>query len=366
MLVQRFKAQPDTPVLDLIGETAARAEFEEVRGAYAYASRVGATLLADALSTNLRGWDRCRKRWLLSLDWCRTEPQALELLDGLSRSTVRLVDGAVVAGRKGCTPRKPWHPKTLLLSAPNAFGLVLGSGNMSRNGLTAGHETVTSVFVGGRRTAAERQAFDECAQLEAWFDRKWRQAAPLAGVSAEYETRYAAAAKGPPPIIDDDVLPTKQRRWMNAERARKLRTSDHLWIQAGNLHENRGRGNPGNQLMMTPMTRIFFGFPATDKPTNTLLGTVVIRYRGTTYPESLRFSDNAMDVLNLPIPGPPGPGPVSYDGETLRFEKIVLPDGTAAFELELGTGAQRTRWRQRSAAKASNFAMQSGREWGVY
>lgn len=363
MLAQRLAAQPDTRYLEVVKEAAANADFDEVRGAYAYASGTGAALLTGTLTDAVSGFETSSKRWLLGLDWCRTEPRALALLDAQRRSRVRLVDGAVVVARRGCTPRLPWHPKALLLTGPDAYGVVLGSGNMSRNGLTKGHEAVSSLVVVGTRTRAERDAAAECQGLIDWFDTQWLAATNLASVRSEYATRFKAELKNRPPIIDDDVLPTTRRSWMTAERARKVRASDHLWIQAGKLHKNLGQGKPGNQLMMTPMTRIFFGFSGEDQPTNTSLGTVALRYNGVNYPESLRFSDNAMDVLNLPVPG--SGGPASYDRETLLFTR-TLSQRQPVFELSLGTSAERSAWRRASTGNSSAFSMQSGREWGVF
>ena len=68
--------------------------------------------------------------------------------------------------------------------------------------------------------------------------------------------------------------------------------------------------------MMTRLSRVFFGVPATEVPENSPLRKVSITYNGATKNDcSLTFSDNGMDKLTLPIPGIEGP--LSYDNENL-------------------------------------------------
>jgi hypothetical protein len=314
---------------------------------------------------SVRDFDRHKKRWLIGIDWCRTEPTALALLASMPASQVRIVDGVFVVARAGCTPRLPWHPKVLILRGPDAIGIVAGSGNLSLNGMTRGHEVGSSIVVERARNTAERQVQDECQAVGTWFDAAWKAAARLTSVADDYESRFREAAKTRPPVTDDDTLPGRTLRGVDLDRIQKMRTASKLWIQAGNLHENLGAGQPGNQLMLSPMTRVFFGAGAEDLPINTHLGYYNIRYGRTLRTDcSLRFSHNSMDVLTLPHPG--SEGPASYDQQVLCFTKVVQ-NGEVIFDLEVGNPAQRRSWKARSRAANASYSMQgrNRREWGA-
>ncbi len=112
--------------------------------------------------------------------------------------------------------------------------------------------------------------------------------------------------------------------------------------------------------MMTPMTRVYFGFPAQDLPPDTRIGEVSITYEDETRDDcSLVFSNNSMDKLTVPVPG--SGGPPSYDNQTLLFTK--KPDG--GFVLSLGSAADKAAWKKASLAIEGYKKMSSGRQWGV-
>ena len=134
-----------------------------------------------------------------------------------------------------------------------------------------------------------------------------------------------------------------------------------MWIKAGNVTRNLGLDRPGNQLMMQRNTRVFFGFAAADLERNTFIGDVAIRFdEKLRQSRPLRFSDNSMDVLTLPVPGQEGPE--KYDRKTLHFEQI----GVREFRLTIGRPADVSRWERCSASIEGGFSMKGGRRWGVY
>lgn len=365
MLIHQYICQPDTEYRELVRTAASSGDFDTIDGAFAYASTRGVELMLETLRAEL-DLSSCKQRWLLGFDWCRTEPDAAALLQAQRRSNVRVVDGEFVVGRRGCTPRTPWHPKVLLLRGKDISAVVIGSGNLSRNGMTGGHEVGQVTVVRSPKNAAERAIRDQSREMSKWFDRNWSGSARLARVEDAYEARYREMVRTTPPVIDDDTVPVKRRTWITEERLRKVRAADHLWIEAGNLHHNRGPGKPGNQLMMTPMTRVYFGFEARDVPTDTTLGSIAISYSGDVRWEcSLRFSNNSMDVLTLPIPGMEGP--TAYDQKTLLLTARE-ENRQVVYDLTLGTPTDRATWKQRSAAADTSFAMQGGqgRAWGVF
>jgi hypothetical protein len=366
MLLQRYVPQPTVKYLELVRAAGEMTTFTDVAGAFAYGTRSGAGHLLRALRTAIPSFDAASvaKRWLLGIDWCRTEPETFDVLAAGANSKVRVHHGTFLVDRAGCTPELPWHPKVLLFRGSEAVALIVGSGNMSTNGLTRGHEAGSVTVVVKPKTAVERSVWDACMEMFDWFDERWTRASTASSIASEYVARFKELVKTAPPITDADTLPASANRWWTEERIRRVRSCAQLWIDAGNLHENRGKGNPGNQLMLKAMTRVFFGFAAEDLKKNSTVGHVAIRYRGTVREScSLRYSDNGMDVLTLPVPG--HVAPTAYDQQSLLFSR-TMERGRTIYELTVGTSAQRRRWAQKSRSADSEFRMQSGREWGVF
>ena len=113
--------------------------------------------------------------------------------------------------------------------------------------------------------------------------------------------------------------------------------------------------------MMKRNARVFFGFDAADLDRDTTIGDVIIQFDNKApQRRPLRFSNNSMDVLTLPVPG--SEGPVEYDHRTLHFQQT----GLRVFRLSLGSRADLKRWKRRSATIGGKLAMKGGRQWGVY
>src|SRR5262249_52322246 len=96
-----------------------------------------------------------------------------------------------------------------------------------------------------------------------------------------------------------------------------LATAAFLWVEVRYVVENLGRGRPGNQIDLQRGTRVFFGLGVGQVPRNTPLGTMRIRTHGTAVDCNMRFGNNHMDKLNLPVPGEVGPA--TYESQTLLF-----------------------------------------------
>jgi hypothetical protein len=147
---------------------------------------------------------------------------------------------------------------------------------------------------------------------------------------------------------------------LDYDRVAAMQAATHLWVEVRYVVQNLGAGVPGNQIDLTKGTRVFFGLEPRRVAPNTALGSVIIRYGPHTTPRHMRFGDNSMDKLDLPIPGVEGPP--TYENSNLLFTKR---DDTT-FELSAGTTRMRNAWRRRSAAAGTSFRMNSGREWGVF
>lgn len=327
---------------------------QQVRAALAYATQSGVAELCDAL-VGLAGWNTSQKHWLVGVDYCRSDPRAISHLESLPNSAVRVHDGQYVAGRSGCNPRVSYHPKLYLLTGAGNTATIVGSGNLSRTGLRFGVEAAASL------RSSEDAA--ELVQVTNWFGTMWTGATPWPQIAVEYSRRYASAEnRRQPAPVEDDAAPESagRRGQLSPEQLRQLRVCEHLWIEAGKLGDNR-HGPPGNQLMLKRNARVFFGFQAYELPNNSLIGNVEIQYGVHSSPNcSLRFGDNSMDILTLPIPGQGGPA--RYDQQVLLFRRI----GVRKFVLEVGAAAVAAAWRQRSDVVGGTHSMRYGRTFGVF
>ena len=339
---------------DLVRAAAGRSPLTTVHAAVAYATQSGVAELCDVMG-DVDGWRTARKEWLVGVDYCRSDPVALRHLQDLGDSEVRIYDGEYVVGRKGCSPRVSFHPKLYVFRGEGGLEAVVGSGNLSLTGLRRGVEA--GVLVGCRRA-------EQMEPVLEWFGELWEASSSLNEIVQGYATAYGAMENRREPVpLEEDEVPESAggRQQLSGAQLRRLRVCTCFWVDAGRLHENRGPGRPGNQLMLKRNSRVFFGFPARDLETDTAIGHVSISYEGRERRDcSLRFSNNSMDVLTLPIPG--DGGPVAYDREVLGFRRT----GVRRFELVVGAGQDVPGWRRRSEHIGGSFRMASGRAWGVY
>ena len=370
MLVQRFLGQPTDG--NVVGELAAQigsAEFDSMAAAVAYVTVSGTSDLLSAAP--MAGLEQLDKRWLVGIDWFRSDPLALRTLDGLVDSNVRVFDGAEVIRRTGCVPRLPFHPKVWIFSGQTARALVSGSANLSGNGLSRGFEANTSTIVSNPSTAAERDAWAMIDGALSWFDQHWRRATSFGSLSSDYALAHAAQQVARPTPTEDDAVESPyigaRANRFNQLDLMKLRSSQNFWVQAGALSRNRGPGNPGNQVMLRPFSRVFFGFPARDVPTDTFIGHLSIEIGGVEHPDrTLRYSNNSMDVLTVPVPGTSG-APPAYDHETLLFRRVTNSTGRVRFMMSLAGPGDDAEFRRRSRDVGGHWRMSGGgREFGVF
>ena len=261
----------DGSYANLISEAFSLAAPGRLQAAVAYATQSGVAELSRVFGDSAQ-WHSAQKQWLVGIDYCRSDPQALVSLQDLPRSQVRIHDGAFVVQRPGCTPRISYHPKLYVFTGATGIASVVGSGNLSHTGLRRGVEAAAALWstdVGALKSVTQ------------WYRGLWNGATPLADVQTAYVDRYLAFANRQNPVpVEDDAAPASAgvRGQLTPIQLRQLRVCQHLWIQAGNLHLNRGPDRPGNQLMLKRNTRVFFGFQAVELAPDTAIGAVAIRY----------------------------------------------------------------------------------------
>lgn len=354
----------------LLTEVARAGAVKRLDAAVAYATHGGAVCLVELLTKEMgASWKAVNKRWLVGIDWLRSQPEALDLLDDLENSGVRIHDGKSIVSRLGCTPKLPFHPKVFLFDGEQLDAAVIGSGNLSRNGLLRGHEVGTAIFVGVGSDEVAKVLRNQLRDLSAWFEALWKQSTPWSAIRSKYlsvyesKTNFVAITPTDDDAADtDDVQVSTGTRAFSPNQLRQLRAARSFWIEAGTLSKNRGPTLPGNQLMMKRFTRVFFDVPARDVPRDTHVGIVKISHGKFVRDDcTIRFSNNGMDVLLLPVPGQGGPP--TYDDRILCFER----EKSGTFALTVHPLSAVGQFTKRSDTVGARFGMSgSGRRFGVY
>ena len=121
---------------------------------------------------------------------------------------------------------------------------------------------------------------------------------------------------------------------------------------------------PGSQINTPRGTRVFFGFSSAMVPMNTVIGTTEIRIAGSMYVDrTVRFNNNSMDVVNLPIPEQNGVA--TYLNTFLVFTRELKgASGLDRFTLTV-TDAAGVADLKLSSANSIDLSMHGGREYGL-
>lgn len=275
-------------------------------GAFAYVTDSGVAQVRTHLSGHLGGARQCR--WLFGFDYGRSHPTALRHLTEIGNSEIRIYDGAYVVQSKAFVPRVNYHIKTALTLLETGYPCkqIVGSGNLSASGLSAGIE-------GGCVVDFAEVDQESGAALITALEEMWAAATPLASVIEQYEERYPFVSS---PVVDtavDDHHPD---------------ATELFWIDVGYVTKNRGADRPGNQFDLPRRSHVFLGLQEVHSPAlNTSLGVLRIKTpSGQVVERSLRHGNNAMEKLTLPIPEEHGYE--CYDGKILTFgiegDEVVL------------------------------------------
>jgi len=322
--IQSIEDQPTTlSELDRVHKWAATEDF---LGLYAYATQSGVAAFDLVLGSEF--WDDVPSRWLFGIDYGRTQPQALKFMIERPNTEVRIFDGAWVVERDGFLPRHDFHMKTSFLINKNQtrFGMVVGSGNFSSNGLRhaaeCGASFSTSVKTEFKKTFCS--AFKAAEAL-------WNVATPAQDIIDAYDDRWKSSG-----AIEAGGLDEPAPNYDEVEA---------FWIEAGYVTRNRGADKPGNQIDMPRGMNRYFGFNAPDSlPVNSIIGSVTfVPPSGELVSNNLRLGNNMMEKISLPIPEKHGFD--MYDGKVLVFSPedghfrmwaLEAADFEAAFGHRLG------------------------------
>jgi hypothetical protein len=339
------------------------AQFERIDGHFAFATAAGVTDLMLVLDEAARHNETptARQRWLVSLDFGHTEPDALRQLMSVARSEVRVMDSAHLL-RRQLQPRVVFHPKTLVLTAGRVLpiGASVGSGNLTRSGLRVGREhAVVNAVAEPVANHSERLDGTRLRGLLRLMGQDWQRADVL---TDRLLTRYEAVRLTRAPSPQNAAEAAAERLTQPADglpldQLVALRRDGRFWIETGNMYANRGTGQPGNQLDLRRGTRAFFGFSTATRPNNSPIGQVGLLFRGHLHRRNLRFGDNSMDKLDLPALTPA----VNYANQTVLFTR--QPRGTYRCELLPGRRAHAVK--AQATTRGTQFAMAGGRKYGT-
>ena len=274
---------------------------EEFFGIFAYATQSGASSFSIAMAPAF--WAGTQSRWLFGLDYGRTQLQALRIISGKPNAEVRVYDGAWIVEQNGFLPRRDFHAKSSILAnrTNGRFGMIVGSGNFSSNGLRKSIEAGATL-----RTDVQAEYESKIRNIETMATDLWAQATPLADILDVYEERWKA----------DFAAVTAEEEAQADQPA-----SDIFWVEAGYVTQNRGPDHPGNQIDFPRGMSRYFGFnPPDDLAKNSVIGTITFDPpSGCLVSRDLRLGNNLMEKITLPIPETHGLD--LYDGKVLVFQR---------------------------------------------
>ncbi|PID24570.1 hypothetical protein [Sporosarcina sp. P7] len=272
-------------------------------GVYAYATQSGVATFDLELGQAF--WNDTPSRWLFGIDYGRTQPQALRFIYEQRNSDIRIYDGDWVVNQKGFVPRRDFHAKMALLQNPDAnlYGMVVGSGNFSSNGLRNSIEAGAVICT---KTASQfGYSLESSIELA---ESLWLTATPVADILNEYEESWNASLSRK---VSESLL-----KGGNIHSEIEI-----FWIEAGYVTKNRGPNRPGNQIDFPRGMSRYFGFnPPTDLQPNTVIGNIKFETPiGKVIAYNLRLGNNMMEKITLPIPELYGF--TIYDGKILVFQR---------------------------------------------
>jgi HKD family nuclease len=273
-------------------------------GVYAYATQSGVSSFELDLGDDF--WVTTPSRWLFGLDYGRTQPQALRKMCEKENTDVRVVDDAWVIDQEGFLPRRDFHAKLSFLFNPDntRFGMVVGSGNFSSNGLRKSVEAGAVLY-----TDNDDEYIDIIEASLNLANTLWGNATPAIELLDDYEDRWRDSIARGATENQDNENPVQG-------------PEEIFWIEAGYVTKNRGANSPGNQIDFPRGMSRYFGFnPPDDLPLNSVIGEITFEAPvGEPVTRNLRLGNNQMEKISLPIPETHGFD--IYDGKVLVFRQV--------------------------------------------
>lgn len=265
--------------------------------------------------------------------------------------------------RRRLIPLCCFHPKTYVFEAEDnaAFGLFVGSANLTLSGLHSGSEHGTAHLWMPKFSPEESTELARVKDGLRWWDGAWAKAMETDAETIQEYTRLRADVLSEDEAESVRPLVSRGPREIDVNLGLAWVNAKCLWVETRKLYRNLGKNRHGNQLDLKRGTRVFFGFSAEVVLPKFIFGNVFLQFVGQPEVErSVRFGNNSMDKINLPIPSQEGPS--SYDNSVILFERR----GNRRFRMRLGNRDDREEWRRKSEKQGLVFKMSGGRAFGFF
>lgn len=339
------------------------ADWHGLLVAAAYATEAGATVFAGSLAGSWSQFEDAKKIFVVGLDYGLTEPEALEYLCDMKGAECRVFELERTLASRLRPKVQAYHPKVFAFfdrPGPNLSkraGGIIGSVNLTARALTENLESYVHFDI--------RRSDKGGAE---WFSRFKRFQSDLIRssslVTSEVISRYRKVRPSRPPIAParETLQPTLPSSDLDESTLLALRGARYLWTQTLTIVRNRGRGNHGNQVDLKRGARVFFDPSARlNVQKNQPLGDFIIELDGHVGPPcSMRFGDNGMDKMNLPLPETKS-SQDGYEHADLVWERI----GPKRFRLIVSRNSKRWRKAAEKAGNVRDYA-NSNRKWGFF
>ena len=346
--------------IDDIGTAAGLHKWKSMVVCVAYATQAGAVQLIGELAYRWSTFKNANKVFLIGFDFGLTEPDAVRYLSSLPNTSCHIFDANRTLAMS-LRPNSRFHAKLYAfgskpkIRSSNIVGGILGSVNLTGSGLTSNMESYSSFYVSSA-SASGRRWIDQLAVLETLALAQPKASETLLN---NYERLRPSA---PPVRTEIEAVPRSysSRGEIHPVHFRALRTTRCLWTETRKIVENLGPGKPGNQIDLKRGVRVFFGSTVpVDAPLNTPLGTVKTMSGSGIETCNMRYGDNGMDKLNLPLPG--NGNPPKYDFAFILWERIA----GGLFKLHFLKDGKP--WIRTSKREGTIFKYSGGwRSWGFF
>lgn len=326
----------------------ATSSIEEIKWAVAYATYRGCERLINrvAFQVGEQQWSTISKRFIVSLDFGLTDPEALLFLDNLQNSTVFIANPAVV-DKADFYPENAFHPKLYLFNSHHRTNYLVGSANLTESALISNTEIVV---IGNE--------IPQNGEWEAVWANALIDSEPLSPILLEIYrqrrvTRRLRNINPDPDIPVPTIQPQQNAILWNAISNHEIFPSNyrHFWIEAGSMSS----GGSHNQLELPRGANQFFGFAYSNYEHNHVtIGHPVLAIRGNTWNDRplTWHGNNRMERINLPTIQQGG---FAYENCAILFRK-----DENGFEIKVASWNDATALAWRSASEALNTVFRLG------
>lgn len=346
--------------IDDLGEVAAEAEWNGLIVSVAYATRAGVMQMVGELAERWQGFWPASKLFVVGLDFGLTEPGAIRYLDSLPNAACHLHEARQTLSA-ALRPQSRYHPKLYAFASGSSIkesylsSGIVGSANLTGSGLTSNFEAYArfrafSATASGRSWLRQLTVAEEVAKA---------QLRATESLLSEYEELRNSM---PVTTVRAEATPGRYEPLEELDQAhlRALRAARCLWTQTLKIVENRGSGKAGNQVDLKRGARVFFRSQVPlSAPRNTPLGSILVMAGPRQETCNLRYGNNGMDKVNLPVPGEDNP--LQYDNSFVLWER--RDDNSYLLRVE----HDGTAWVRASEEEGTRFMYANGqRVWGFF